>query len=75
MKQSIFYFGDDATMLNLFQEMFVLEYDVRTATTLAEARRTTSRHRHQRPKHAEDARTRQPARGFESPVERKRNAH
>lgn len=42
MKPSIFYFDDEATMLDLFEEMFGNEYEVRTATTLAEARRMLS---------------------------------
>ena len=39
MKRTIFYFDDEAVCLSLFQEMFGGEYDVRTATTLSEARR------------------------------------
>ncbi|MBD0326493.1 MAG: response regulator [Pyrinomonadaceae bacterium] len=39
MKRSIFYFDDEAGCLTVFQEMFDGEYDVRTATTLSEARR------------------------------------
>lgn len=42
MKLSIFYFDDEATMLDLFEEMFGDEYEVRTASTLAEARRMLS---------------------------------
>lgn len=42
MRLSIFYFDDEATMLELFEEMFGNEYEVRTASTLAEARRTLS---------------------------------
>lgn len=42
MKRSVFYFDDDATLLDIFQEMFEDEYDVRTATTLAEAQRMLS---------------------------------
>ena len=38
MKRSVFYFDDDATLLDIFQEMFEDEYDVRTATTLEAAR-------------------------------------
>jgi DNA-binding NtrC family response regulator len=37
MKTTIFYFDDEVICLNLFQEMFGGEYDVRTATTLSEA--------------------------------------
>jgi DNA-binding NtrC family response regulator len=40
--RSVFYFDDEAAALNLFQEMFGGEYDVRTATTLGEARRMLS---------------------------------
>jgi DNA-binding NtrC family response regulator len=39
MRRSIFYFDDEAQSLDLFQQMFAGEYDVRTATTLSEARR------------------------------------
>jgi DNA-binding NtrC family response regulator len=39
VNESIFYFDDDVACLNLFQEMFGGEYDVRTASTLAEALR------------------------------------
>lgn len=39
MKRSVFYFDDDATLLDIFQEMFEDEYDVRTTTKLADARR------------------------------------
>ena len=42
MKRSVFYFDDDATLLDIFQEMFEDEYDVRTTTKLAEARRMLS---------------------------------
>lgn len=42
MKRSVFYFDDDATLLDIFQEMFEGEYDVRTATTLGAARRMLS---------------------------------
>ncbi|HEV7904566.1 MAG TPA: response regulator [Pyrinomonadaceae bacterium] len=38
MKRSVFYFDDDAKLLDIFQEMFEDEYDVRTTTKLAEAR-------------------------------------
>jgi DNA-binding NtrC family response regulator len=40
--RSVFYFDDEATLLNLFQQMFGREYEVRTASTLAEARRLLS---------------------------------
>jgi len=39
MKRSVFYFDDDATLLDIFQEMFQDEYDIRTSTQLAVARR------------------------------------
>lgn len=39
MKWSVFYFDDDATLLDIFQEMFQDEYDIRTTTKLAAARR------------------------------------
>ncbi|HKP72064.1 MAG TPA: response regulator [Pyrinomonadaceae bacterium] len=42
MKRSVFYLDDDATLLDIFQEMFEGEYDVRTATKLSEARRMLS---------------------------------
>ena len=42
MKRSVFYFDDDATLLDIFQEMFEDEYDVRTATTLEAARQMLS---------------------------------
>jgi len=42
MKRSILYLDDEAQSLALFQEMFATEYDVRTATTLFEARRMLS---------------------------------
>jgi DNA-binding NtrC family response regulator len=42
MKRSVFYFDDDATLLDIFQEMFEDEYDVRTTTKLSEARRMLS---------------------------------
>lgn len=38
MKQSIFYLDDEAACLNIFQATFGRDYDVRTATTLVEAR-------------------------------------
>jgi DNA-binding NtrC family response regulator len=37
VKLSILYLDDDASHLELFQEMFGSEYDVRTATTMAAA--------------------------------------
>jgi DNA-binding NtrC family response regulator len=39
MKRSVFYFDDEAEQVDVFEEMFGGEYDVRTATTLKEARR------------------------------------
>jgi DNA-binding NtrC family response regulator len=42
MKRSVFYFDDDATLLDIFQEMFEDEYEVRTATKLAVARQMLS---------------------------------
>lgn len=42
MKRSVFYFDDDATLLDIFLEMFEDEYDVRTATTLEAARQMLS---------------------------------
>ena len=39
MKRSIFYLDDEATHLEVFQDMFGGEFDIRIATTLAEARR------------------------------------
>lgn len=39
MKRSIFYIDDEAGCLSLFSEMFGEDYDVRIATSLAEARR------------------------------------
>ena len=39
MKRSIFYLDDEAACVEVFRDMFGDEYDVRTATTLAEARR------------------------------------
>src|SRR4051812_23557898 len=39
LKRTIFYIDDEAVCLDLFQEVFGDEYDVRTATTLVEARR------------------------------------
>ncbi len=40
--RSVFYFDDEPTLLDLFQQMFAREYDVRTASVLAEARRMLS---------------------------------
>jgi DNA-binding NtrC family response regulator len=40
--RSVFYFDDETTLLDLFQQMFGREYDVRTASVLAEARRMLS---------------------------------
>lgn len=40
--RSILYFDDEAAILNLFQQMFGDEYDVRTTTLLAEARQMLS---------------------------------
>jgi DNA-binding NtrC family response regulator len=40
--RSILYFDDEAAILNLFQQMFGHEYDVRTTTLLAEARQMLS---------------------------------
>jgi two-component system response regulator HupR/HoxA len=42
VKQSIFYIDDEAQALDIFQQMFAGEYDVRTAINLAEARRMLS---------------------------------
>ena len=39
MKRSVLYLDDETGCLNLFREVFGGEYDVRTATTAAEARR------------------------------------
>jgi two-component system response regulator HupR/HoxA len=39
MRCSIFYFDDEPQSLDLFQELFAAEHDVRTAATLSEARR------------------------------------
>lgn len=44
MRQSIFYIDDEVGCLNLFQETFGGENDVRTATTLGEARRMMAEH-------------------------------
>ncbi len=42
MRRSIFYFDDEAGCLEVFQEMFGREYDVRTAVSLDEARQLLS---------------------------------
>ncbi len=42
MKRSIFYFDDEEGCLEVFREMFGVEYDVRTAATLDEARAALS---------------------------------
>ena len=42
MKRSVFYFDDDATLLDIFQETFEDQYDIRTTTKLAVARRMLS---------------------------------
>jgi DNA-binding NtrC family response regulator len=39
MKRTIIYFDDEDGCLSVFQDMFGHEYDVRTASTLTEARR------------------------------------
>lgn len=39
MKRSVFYLDDEVTALDLFQQMFGVEYDMRTVATLAEAHR------------------------------------
>lgn len=39
MKPTIFYFDDEPALLDNFQEMFGEQYEVRTTTTLSEARR------------------------------------
>ncbi len=44
MKQSILYIDDEVGCLNLFQETFGGENDVRTVTTLSEARRMLAEH-------------------------------
>ena len=38
-KRSVFYFDDEVALLGLFEQTFGSEYEVRTASTLAEARR------------------------------------
>jgi DNA-binding NtrC family response regulator len=42
VKPSIFYFDDQLILLEMFREMFGDEYEVRTASTLSEARRIIS---------------------------------
>ncbi|MDQ3818187.1 MAG: response regulator [Acidobacteriota bacterium] len=42
MKRSIFYFDDEAGCLKVFESMFGGDYDIRTASTLSEARRLLS---------------------------------
>lgn len=44
MKPTILYIDDEAGCLSLFQEIFGGEYEVRTATTLSEARRLLAEH-------------------------------
>jgi DNA-binding NtrC family response regulator len=44
LKLTILYIDDEAGCLSLFQEMFGGEYEVRTATTLSEARRLLAEH-------------------------------
>ena len=44
MKRRILYVDDEAGCLSLFQEMFGRDYEVRTATTPAEARRLLAEH-------------------------------
>ena len=44
LKRTILYIDDEAGCLSLFREMFGHEYEVRTATTLAEARRLLAEH-------------------------------
>ncbi|HEX8495184.1 MAG TPA: response regulator [Pyrinomonadaceae bacterium] len=39
MQRTVFYFDDEASLLDVFREMFSDQYDVRTAATLSEARR------------------------------------
>lgn len=43
VRRSIFYFDDNAAQLDNFREMFSADYDVQTATTLAEARGVLAR--------------------------------
>lgn len=42
MNRSVFYFDDDLKLLDIFQEMFEDDYDIRTTTKLAVARRMLS---------------------------------
>jgi DNA-binding NtrC family response regulator len=42
LKQSVIYFDDNAHGLDIFQQMFAAEYDVRIATSLEHARRMLS---------------------------------
>jgi|SRR5918911_3086257 DNA-binding NtrC family response regulator len=42
MKPSVFYFDDEAVLLEIFREMFIDDYDVQTTTSLSEARRILS---------------------------------
>ena len=44
MKQTIFYLDDEVGCLNLFEATFGDENDVRTATTLSDARRMLAEH-------------------------------
>ena len=44
MKPTILYFDDEIMLLNLFKEIFCDEYEVNTASTLAEARQLLSNH-------------------------------
>lgn len=44
MKRSIFYLDDEAACVSIFQAAFGEDYDVRTATTLAEARLMLSKY-------------------------------
>jgi DNA-binding NtrC family response regulator len=40
----VFYLDDEQDLLDIFQEMFGVKYDVRTSNTLAEARRILADH-------------------------------
>ena len=42
MKRSVLYFDDDLVLLDIFEEMFQHEYEVKTAVALATARRLLS---------------------------------
>lgn len=44
MKPAVLYFDDETSVLDVFQQMFAAEYDVRIATRLAEARRMLAEH-------------------------------